>query len=107
PGAKGKDTSCPTGYFTVEMLTGSAELSFKTVGMSNSDFGLLELMWNSLPTRKSSCTVAELPALTCTVPTGAIVTDGTWFPGSCENTQTARRDARMRTAHARLIARWS
>ena len=74
--------SCPAGYLTAAILTGSVALSFRTVGISNSDFGLLELMWNSLPMRKSSCTVAELTGFDLHLADRSHGNVGTVVPGS-------------------------
>src|SRR6266478_5795076 len=56
--------------------------TLSTVGIRNSDFGLLELMWYPLATRNDSGTVAGLPCTTVTTGAGAIFTAGPCGPRS-------------------------
>ena len=48
--------------------------SFNSVGISSSDFGLLELMWYPSATRKRSVAVADCPAATLTGAVASAVT---------------------------------
>src|ERR1700716_4623412 len=54
--------------------------TLSTVGIRNSDFGRLELMWYPLATRNESGTVAGLPWTTVTTGAGAIFTAGPCGP---------------------------
>src|SRR5215831_20024608 len=49
---------------------------FRAVGIRNSSFGALELIWNPEATRKLSVTLVCAPRCAATAPTGAIETDG-------------------------------
>src|SRR5438445_6129845 len=56
--------------------------TLSTVGIRNSDFGRLELMWYPLATRNDSGTVAGLPCTAVTTGAGAIFTAGPCGPRS-------------------------
>src|ERR1700716_1977832 len=56
--------------------------TLSTVGIRNSDFGRLELMWYPLATRNESGTVAGFPWTTVTTGAGAIFTAGPCGPRS-------------------------
>src|SRR5437879_12753669 len=74
--------------------------TLSTVGIRNSDFGRLELMWYPLATRNESGTVAGLPCTAVTTGAGAIFTTGPCGPrSSCGQTDAEIR----RSALARSI----
>src|ERR1700736_6725993 len=74
--------------------------TLSTVGIRNSDFGRLELMWYPLATRNESGTVAGLPCTTVTTGAGAIFTTGPCGPrSSCAQAHAEIR----RSALARSI----
>src|SRR6267378_6969581 len=73
--------------------------TLSTVGMRNSDFGLLELMWYPPATRNESGTVAGLPCTTVMTGAGAIFTAGPCGPrSSCAQAHAEiRRNALARS----------
>src|SRR5271169_2660265 len=56
--------------------------TLSTVGIRNSDFGWLELMWYPRVTRNESGTVAGFPCMAVTTGAGAIFTAGPCGPTS-------------------------
>src|SRR6266404_3382030 len=70
--------------------------TLSTVGIRNSDFGRLELMWNPLATRNESGTVAGLPCTAVTSGAGAIFTTGPCGPrSSCAQAHAENRKSAL------------
>src|ERR1700675_3429465 len=70
--------------------------TLSTVGIRNSDFGRLELMWYPLATRSESGTVADLPCTAVTTGAGAIFTAGPCGPrSSCAQAHAENRKSAL------------
>src|SRR5882762_6144371 len=82
------------------MMMSVVAATLSTVGIRNSDFGRLELMWYPLATRNDRGTVAGLPCITVTTGAGAIFTAAACGPrSSCAQAHSGIR----RSALARRI----
>src|SRR5207245_10306158 len=68
---------------------------FSAVGIKNSDFGVLELMWKPDATRKCRLTAPPFPRVTVTGSTGAIVTERALLPGDCARAQLVTRSSAL------------
>src|SRR5579871_1116573 len=62
---------------------------FSVVGMRNSDFGVLELMWKPRATRKCRLIAPAWPRVTVTGSMGASETEGPLLPGDCASARVA------------------
>src|SRR5271157_2182107 len=77
--------------------------TLSTVGIRNSDFGWLELMWYPLATRNESGTVADFPCTAVTTGAGAIFTAGPCGPCGPRSSCAQAHAENRRSALARRI----
>src|SRR5208282_3773574 len=81
------------------MMMSVVASTLSTVGIRNSDFGWLELMWYPLATLNESPTVADLPCTAVTTGAGAIFTAGPCGPcgprSSCAQAHAENRKSAL------------